>query len=97
MEISGQYQFERIMNRVADHHDLIKYGMATHIGELVDCRPMKPEDMNMTFTRFDESLFCHVYENVKPIIPIHWKGQQGWKILKKAEKNLIALDPQFYA
>lgn len=26
-------------------------------------------------------LYCHFYENVQPIEPIPFKGQQGWKKL----------------
>jgi hypothetical protein len=26
-------------------------------------------------------LYCHIYEDVKPIIPIPWEGVQGWKSL----------------
>lgn len=28
-----------------------------------------------------KQLWCHVYENVRAIKPIPWKGTQGWKIL----------------
>lgn len=54
-------------------------GYAIGVGDLVDCRPMKPDDAKMAFVKYREDLFSHFYENVKEIVPIPWKGSQGWK------------------
>lgn len=77
-----------------------KYGYAIAVGNLVNCRLMKPEDEKACFVEYREpwievrtnkktgkkrevlmKLYCHIYEEVKPIIPIPWKGVQGWKTL----------------
>ncbi len=56
-------------------------GKAIAIGELIDCRPMTKEDEAKTFVKYCPGLWCHVYENVKELIPFPWKGTQGWKKL----------------
>lgn len=58
-------------------------GKIIGIGELVDCRPMTKEDEESCYVKYREGLWCHVYENVSPIVPIDWKGTQGWKIIDK--------------
>ena len=65
------------------------YGFAIAVGNLVDCRPMKIEDEASTFVKFNKNLYCHVYENVRPIQPFEWKGCQGWKELSDEQKQLI--------
>ena len=60
-----------------DYHKGYAIGVAT----LVDCHPMQPEDEAQCFVKYDPKLMCHIYENVRPIKPIPFKGQQGWKIL----------------
>lgn len=54
-------------------------GYAIAVGNLVDCRPMTPEDEATTFVKYHPDLWCHVYEDVKPIIPFKWIGSQGWR------------------
>lgn len=56
-------------------------GYAIAIGKLIDCRPMTKDDEEKCFVKYSPNLFCHVYENVRPIKPIIWKGVQGWKIV----------------
>lgn len=62
-------------------HDSLLYhnGYAIAVGDLVDSRPMQPEDQNMSWVLYHKDLFCHVYENVKEIVPIPWKGSMGWR------------------
>lgn len=60
-------------------------GMAIAVGNLVDCRKMNPNDFGKTFTKFHPDLWCHFYENVRPIEPFQWKGSQGWKKLSTDE------------
>ena len=54
-------------------------GKAIAVGTLVDCRPMRVEDVAKCFVKYNPKLYCHVYENVIPIEPFDWKGSQGWK------------------
>ncbi len=53
-------------------------GHIIEIGRLVDCRKMEKADEDACFVMFNESLYCHIYEDVQPIIPIPHKGKQGW-------------------
>lgn len=66
-------------------------GTAIAIGELIDSRPMRPEDAEACFVEYKPDLFCHVYANVKDIKPIPWKGKQGWSTLTKDIINQIEI------
>ena len=57
-------------------------GNAFAVAELVDCRPMTKADEANCFVKHKEGLYCHVYENVKRIKPIPFKGTQGWQTVK---------------
>lgn len=79
-DISGEKQFNRILDSYGP--DITRRtieGSAFAIGRLVDCRPMRREDEDRAFVKYFSDLFCHVYENVTPIIPIPWKGSQGFR------------------
>lgn len=90
-EISGQVQFNRICQTI-NLDEVTKFnGHAMAIGYLSDCRPMYREDKDLTFTKYHPSLFCHIYENVFPIVPIPWKGTQGWKKVDNDFINKIEL------
>lgn len=63
-------------------------GMAIAIGTLTSCKEMSKEDEDATFVKYvnpwiknnkDKRLYCHIYSDVRPIIPFPWKGTQGWK------------------
>ena len=54
-------------------------GQAIAVGRLVDSRPMKFDDSDMAFVTFYRDLYSHFYEDVMPIKPFPWKGNQGWK------------------
>lgn len=54
-------------------------GKAIAIARLVNCRPMKREDEEKTFVEFWPGLFCFEFAEVQPIVPIDWKGTQGYK------------------
>lgn len=82
-EISGKEQYKRIWENV-DPDDTIT-GHAIAIGRLVDCRSMLIRDEDKCFVKYHPDLYCHIYEDVKPIVPIPWKGSQGWK----------TVDPEF--
>lgn len=64
-------------------------GHAIGVGELVDCRRMKLEDEDDCFVKYYPDIWCHVYENVRAIEPIPYKGQQGWKRLEEKFINQI--------
>lgn len=57
----------------------MKHGHAIAVGNLVDCRPMRPEDADACFVAYDPKLRCHIYEDVKPINLIPFKGGQRRK------------------
>ena len=81
-DISGWNNYERIFVKLdyyLDNHITDYLGKAIAIGELVDSRPMRKEDEDLSFVQFYPDLFCHVYKNVQPIKPFDWKGTQGWK------------------
>lgn len=53
-------------------------GHAIAVGDLVGTRLMRPEDATKCFVKYNPNLYCHFYDNVRPIDPIPWKGKQGW-------------------
>lgn len=81
------YKMLRAMNKDSGTLDLNGYGIA--IGRLVDSRKMKPEDADKCFVKWREDLYCHVYEDVRQIKPIIWKGTQGWKEVTEDIKRTI--------
>lgn len=76
-EISGNKQFNRILDLQHPMRNTLE-GHAFAVGELVECRPMEKKDEDQCFVQFHSDLYCHVYQNVKPIKPIPFKGKQGW-------------------
>ena len=66
-------------------------GVAIAIGRLVDSRPMTFLDEAKCFVKYHPNLFCHVYEDVQAIVPIPWKGTQGWKEVPEEFKNRIEI------
>ena len=91
--IAGDKQIVRITDFLGRNNDhwLQHYrsGIAIAIGKLVDCRKMKKEDEDKCFVSYTPNLFCHLYENVKEISPLAWKGCQGWKQLSENDKLSI--------
>jgi len=83
------YKMLSAMNRDSGTLDLNGYGIA--IGKLVDSRKMKPKDADKCFVKWREDLYCHVYEDVRQIKPIIWKGTQGWKEVTKDIKSTIVV------
>jgi len=78
--IAGREQFTRIMNTLPGEDDqgfLENRGHAIMVGNLVDCRPMRPKDEDACFVQYKPGLWCHVYEDVKRIEPIPFKGRQA--------------------
>lgn len=94
--ISG-LQTDRTITHYQTHHTITLrnsygyHGKAFAIGNLIDCRPMKPEDEEKAFVRYYSDLFCWVFEDVKPIQPFDWKGSLGFRNLTLEEKKKIKL------
>lgn len=76
-----------VQNTLKDEE--IKLGSAIAVGNLVDCRPMLPEDESKTFVRYNPNLYCHIYEDVRAIEPFELKGQIGWMNLTDDILNKI--------
>ena len=65
-------------------------GVAIAVGRLVDCRKMRIEDEEKAFVKFNEELYCHIYEDVRPIkTPFPYKGRQKWGKITKEQLDLI--------
>lgn len=92
-DICGPDQFDRLLSSKMQK-ELILTGTDGHaiaLGILVDCRSMQKEDEDKCFVQYYPGLWCHVYENVRPIKPFPWKGCQGWKVLTKEQTQKIEL------
>lgn len=87
-QICGQKQYTRILHTKIDYYSI---GNAIAIGDLVDCRRMKPDDEDKCFVQYHPDLWCHIYENVKKIQPFPWKGSQGWRTLSPEIKSKIII------
>ena len=88
IRIASLEQFNRITEvlKIEGREKMLEArGHAIMIGELVDCRPMEITDENASFVEFNPQLYCHIYQNVRRIKPIPWKGSLGWR----------KLDPEF--
>jgi len=89
--ICGDHQFDRVMDAMVALSWHRTLGHAIAVGRLVDCRPMRPKDEDKCYVQCYPDLWCHVYEEVMPIVPFPWLGSRGWKILTNADKTKIEL------
>ncbi len=89
--ISGEVQTQRILIKIHGEKMKEPEGVAIAVGNLVDCRPMTKEDEEKCFVKFQEGLWCHIYEDVQPLKPFQWKGTQGWKKLDFFQKHDIKI------
>lgn len=64
-------------------------GHAIAVGRLVDSRPMRLCDEDKCFVQHRSELWCHVYEEVRRIEPIAWRGKQGWANVSTEVRNQI--------
>lgn len=67
----------------------IKLGQAIAVGELIDCRLMKPDDESKCFVKYNPNLYCHIYKNVREIESFEITGQIGWMNLNDDILNKI--------
>jgi len=77
--ISGVVLTQKILVTLNSKGQKENPSYAIAVGRLIHCRKMKPEDEHKTFVQYRPELHCHFYEDVKPIVPIPWKGAQGWR------------------
>ena len=89
IQISGDYQFSRILQAIQGDPTVHKYGYAISIGKLTDCRPMKVSDEDRCFVQYRPGLHVHVYDEVQLIEPIPWRGTQGFTEVPKEVKEKI--------
>lgn len=94
LNISGWEQYQRISAvRFNPEHQ----GKILSIGRLVDCQSMNDYQANKitienkTFVKFHYGLFIWFFEDVTPIVPVPWRGKQGWGIYPNELKSLIKL------
>lgn len=91
IQISGTVNHRRMGKLMNNWVYVEPRGKAIAIGRLIDCRPMQPSDEEKTFVTYYSDLYCHVYEDVTPIVPFPWKGKQGWTEVSEEIKNKIIL------
>lgn len=96
--ICGNDLFVKMLMAIQNAPDTVDLdGYAIAVGDLIDCREMRPEDESLTYVKYrapwteerkgkdgiirkvNLRLYCHFYENVRPIKPFPWRGSQGWK------------------
>lgn len=102
LHIAGNKQYGRIHSICPKEPT----GVAIAIGRLVDSRFMVKGDEDACFVEYHEPwlhtskktgkkswkrLWCHVYEDVQPIVPFEWLGSQGWSTVNDAVKRHIIL------
>ena len=89
MSMSGEVQTQHAFVSLLQKGIKEERGKAIALGRLVECRPMQPTDEDKCFVKYNSGLWCHIYEDVKPIKPFAWKGCQGWKKLDQETINKI--------
>jgi hypothetical protein len=52
-------------------------GYALGVVNLVDCRPMQPEDSDLAFVEYNKNSYVWIFENAHEIATFPVKGQQG--------------------
>jgi hypothetical protein len=91
IDISGYEVYEKIFNEVINLDVLERPGTAFAIGDLINCRPMRPEDSEKAFVTYFPGLFSWIFEDVTEIEPIPWKGSLGLRRLTPEEIKLIKI------
>jgi hypothetical protein len=93
LDIAGKEQYNRIIETFREVD--LTGGNAIAIGDLVHCRKMLKADEDKCFVQHFPDLWCHIYENVRPIESLAWHGSQGWKIVDDDFKSKIKFKQQF--
>lgn len=90
MAISGSVLCDRLYDKmVPDTGTAFSIGEAIAVGELIDTRPMLPDDELKTLVKYNPSLFCHIYRNVRAIKKFPWKGSLGWRTVSSEVEESI--------
>lgn len=85
--ISGERQYERILQILGSEDMTDKNyncGNAIAISNLIDCRPMTPEDEDACFVKYRPGLWCHIYKGVWVVKRFPFKGKRGWSNVSDA-------------
>lgn len=89
MDIAGFHNPVRIEKAIGDRTQ--HFGKAIGLGFLSNCRPMVRTDESQTFVEYYSDLYCHIYSVVYPIVPIDWRGSQGWRTVPREVKEQIII------
>jgi hypothetical protein len=78
-KISGNKQVDRILEVLPNYYTSAPVGKAIAVGSLINCRPMDASDVDDSFVpyHFGYDTWSWIFEDVKPIKPIPWRGQLG--------------------
>ena len=89
--VSGLHQMSRMRETLMGKGSFHLNGLAIGIGKLTGTQKMDVDDENATYVKYNSGLFCHIYENVIPIVPFkpYEKGQIGWKTIDNYVKDQI--------
>ena len=81
LDYCDEAMLELITNLVSRDKNAKILGCAYAVGELVHTRKMVKSDEARCFVSFNPRLYCHIYENVRPIQPFLYvpAGLQKWK------------------
>jgi len=90
IETSGGKQFNRIVKALDIKYDkdicnTFLDGYMLSIGNLVGSRPMKPSDENNAFVNHLSDRWVWQIEDCRPIVPVPYKGKQGWRLFDVVE------------
>lgn len=77
--LSGERLTQKIFTTLNGKCQKENPGYAIATGCLVHCRPMNKRDEALTYVKYNPKLYCHIYKTIRPIVPMEWKGCQGWK------------------
>lgn len=97
-EICGEENFIRMCKALGNQPDTLDFdGYAIAVGDLVNCRRMKPTDEESTFVSYRADLYVHEYRNVRAIKPFPWVGSLGWTRLTDEQISRIEYLPALVA
>lgn len=81
-------QLKSIIKKVNWFNDFEK-GVALGVGRLIECRLIEEQDEEICYVNFTEGLYCHIYEEVIPIVPFKIKSKLGLFTLQQEDINKI--------
>jgi hypothetical protein len=99
LSICGDEQYNKLLCDLHHHIAKLKHGdlpqtidlngFAIATGRLIGTRPMTPQDEEKTYVKYKPGLFCHTYDQIKPIVPFPWIGSLKWKSVSENQQKLI--------